>query len=122
MIPMADLRDMVAAAGGKNVVTYIQSGNVVFDHPARAPAKLAADLEKQIAKATDLDVPVVLRTAGEWAQVVERNPFAGADPDHLHVSFLAAPPTGLTLDAKPFAPERFTPVERDVYLLLPNGL
>jgi uncharacterized protein (DUF1697 family) len=122
MIPMADLRKMVAAAGGKNVTTYIQSGNVVFDHTSRAAPKLAAELEKKIAKATGFAVPVVLRTAEEWASVIERNPFATADADHLHVSFLAVPPAEITLAAKTFAPEKFAQVERDVYMMLPLGV
>jgi uncharacterized protein (DUF1697 family) len=122
MIAMADLRKMVAAAGGKNVATYIQSGNVVFDHASRAAPKLAGELEKKIAKATGFAVPVVLRTAEEWASVIARNPFAGADDDHLHVSFLAAPPSGFTLEAKTFEPEKFAQVERDVYMMLPLGV
>jgi uncharacterized protein (DUF1697 family) len=122
MIAMGDLRDMVVAAGGRNVVTYIQSGNVVFDHASRATAKLAAALEKQIAKATGFDVAVVLRTAAEWAQVIDRNPFSTADADHLHVSFLAAPPSALALDVRAFATETFATVEREVYMMLPNGL
>src|SRR5688572_11681920 len=102
MIAMAALREMVGAAGGKDVDTYIQSGNVVFEHAARSAPKLAGEIERRIAKATGFEVPVVLRTAAEWAQVIDRNPFASADAEHLHVSFLALPPREIGLDAKGF--------------------
>ena len=122
MVPMAELRKIVEGAGAKNVVTYIQSGNVVFDHASRSATKLALDLEKRIAKKMGFDVPVILRTAGELEAVIDRNPFGKADADHLHVSFLALPPAPVTLDPEPFHPETFAIVDRDVYLHCPNGL
>lgn len=35
MIKMADLRTVFVAADADDVATYIESGNVVFTHPAR---------------------------------------------------------------------------------------
>ncbi len=45
------------------MVTYIQSGNVVFDADTDA-APLTAALEGVIAETFGFDVPVVVRTAG----------------------------------------------------------
>ena len=72
MIKMADLRTVFVAADADDVATHIQSGNVVFTHPARSERTLAAELEKRIAKAAGFPVPVVLRTAGQLARVMAR--------------------------------------------------
>lgn len=124
-VRMEDLRAWVADAGARDVATYIQSGNVVFTHPARSGRTLGADLAAAIAKASKLDVDVIVRTADEWAQVIERQPFAGAAAEHLHVAFLgAAPPADAlgALDAARFAPEACQLVGRELYLYLPNGM
>jgi uncharacterized protein (DUF1697 family) len=124
MIKMSDLRDVFAAADARDVATYIQSGNVVFTHATRSEPKLAAELEKRIAKAAGFQVPVVLRCAGELAQVIEDSPFPDADPDHLHVAFLAArpPATVPMIDVRAFAPERCALLGRELYLCLPDGM
>ena len=124
VVKMADLREVIAAGGGTDVETYIQSGNVVFGHASRSAAKLAGELEQRILEATGFAVPVVLRTADELAAVIADNPYP-KDVDHLHVFFLAATlATGAlgAIDARAFAPEQFTAVEREVYLFLPGGL
>jgi uncharacterized protein (DUF1697 family) len=123
-VPMADLTAVVAAAGGTDVRTYIQSGNVVFVHRARSEARLRDDLEARLADTFGFEVPVVLRTAAELASVVERNPFPGVEPTRLLVGFLAEPPTAAAVEAvdgDAFAPERFVVDGRDVYLHLPDG-
>ncbi len=124
VIKMADLRAILTAGGCADVETYIQSGNAVFAHASRSPAKLAADLEQRIAKATGFTVPVVLRTADELAAVIAANPFA-ADVEHLHIMFVAVPLAAdalAAIDGKKFAPEQWSAVEREVYLHLPGGI
>ena len=124
MIKMADLRDVFIASDADDVETYIQSGNVVFTHTARSEPTLAAELEKRIAKAAGFPVPVVLRTAGQLARVIEDDPFPDADADHLHVAFLTArpPANAPSIDARAFLPERCAAVGRELYLFLPDGM
>lgn len=124
-LKMADLVRTFEKAGASDVKTYIQSGNVVFAHASRAEAKLAGELEAAIAKASGHDVPVILRSTAQLAAVVEANPFPRAKPEELHVFFMAKQPAAGALesfDAKPFAPDRFELVGRELYLMLPNGL
>ena len=98
-IAMADLRATVAAAGGTDVSTHIQSGNVLLCHATKDRAALTKALEGAIEETFGLAVPVVLRTAGELADLVARCPFTGGDWDadrRRYVSFLsAAPAAGL---------------------------
>ena len=122
---MATLGEVIEAAGGTNVETYIQSGNAVFGHAARAPGPLQAKLAAAITKAAGFPVPVVLRTGAELASVIADNPFAMAPAEHLHVMFCPAQPAATAfakLDAKAFAPECWAIGAREVYLHLPNGM
>ena len=88
-IAMADLRDVVAGLGHRDVATYVQSGNVVLTaDDGTDPAALAADLARAIARACDVRPDVVVLPRDALARVVERNPYPDEqDPKHLHVLF-----------------------------------
>ena len=124
-VPMADLRALVEAAGGTDVQTYIQSGNVVFEHAQLTDDTLRDELEQRLEAAFGFTVPVILRRAGAWDAVLKGNPFPDDDPTRLHVSFLRDEPArGATdgIDRERFAPEEFALHGREVYLYLPDGL
>ena len=123
-VGMAALRDTCASVGCEDVVTYIQSGNVVLRSPL-SEKKLQAALEGAIATEFGFSPAVMLRTAKEMAAVVERNPYPGVDEKERHVGFLHAPPDARTkacLGAIDCDPEQVTVVGRDLYLHLPNGM
>lgn len=124
-LPMTDLRTIAAKAGGTEVATYIQSGNVVLGHPARSAVALRDDLERRLHAATGWDLAVVVRTADELAAVVADNPFPESDPAALHVAFLRDPPpvgwfNGFDVEAH--APESVAVVGDHAYLHLPDGM
>ena len=123
-IAMAALRDTCVAAGCEDVVTYIQSGNVVLRSRFGAE-RLRTLLEEATAADFGFRPAVMIRTGAEMAAVVEANPHTGADPAHVHVGFLHAPPDGATatcLAAIDCAPETVAVVGRDLYLHLPTGM
>lgn len=124
-LAMTDVRAAFEAAGATAIRTYIQSGNVVFDHGRRGTAPFVAELERRLAKAAGFAVPVVLRTATEWGEVLRACPFPDAAPEHLHVLFARtklAVDALAKVDAARFAPERVTLGAREAYLCLPNGV
>lgn len=123
-VPMAALRDTCESIGCAEVATYIQSGNVVLTSPLDAP-KLRAGLEAAIAEQLGVSPVVVVRTHRQLADVVAGNPFAAADPDHLHVAFLSETPdagqvAGLAELDHP--PEEVAVRGDEAYFHLPNGL
>jgi uncharacterized protein (DUF1697 family) len=123
-VAMAALRDTCGSVGCEDVVTYIQSGNVVL-RSRLGEAKLQAALEAAIADQLGVNPAVMLRSATEMAAVLARNPYPGGDEKSLHVGFLhAAPAAPMTkcLAAIDCDPEQVTPVGRDLYLHLPNGM
>lgn len=125
-VSMADLRALLTEAGHADVRTHLQSGNVLLtsDEP---PERLGELVECQIQAALGLEVPVVVRTRDEVADVVAANPLAGVadDPKLLQVSFLsAAPAPGVAeeLEAADVAPERVAVWGREIYAWHPNGI
>lgn len=125
-VPMAELRSELETLGLEDVVTYIQSGNVVFRGRGGRAEELAASIEGQIAEAFGIDVVVLLRTSAELAKVARGNPFlrAGADPSKLHVVFLSAKPAKKAeaeLDPERSPPGEFRLGGREIYLHLPTG-
>lgn len=126
-LPMKELAAVLVAAGCEKVVTYIQSGNIVCSVPAALGKNLAALIERVIQEHFGLRVPVVLRTAAELKALIARNPFVqpGADPDLLHVGFLAQVPSAsqvATLDPHRSPPDEFVVVGREIYFRFPAGL
>jgi uncharacterized protein (DUF1697 family) len=125
-VPMQDLKALFEDEGHEEVVTYIQSGNVVFDGKGTAAA-LAKSLSAAIEKTFGLKTPVVLRTKRQLEQVIETNPYAGSEVEghRLYVVFLGDAPTAKavkTLDPDRSPPEEFTVVGKEIYILAPNGI
>lgn len=80
-LPMADLRGSLADLGLREVRTYIQSGNVLFETDG-PEAKLEADIEARIAEQFGLRVPILVRSHAQLADVVASAPAGfGADPE-----------------------------------------
>lgn len=95
IIKMEDLNAMFAGFGLKNVKTYIQSGNVLFDAPEKDPAKLARTIEKGLLTELRYAVPVVVRTTSEIEAIIKLDPFKKekSDDSKKYVTFLSGEPT-----------------------------
>ena len=74
VIKMERLRELWSQCGCKNVTTYIQSGNVVFEAEG-SPANWSQAIEQRLAGETRLPVSVILRTPAELKGIIARNPF-----------------------------------------------
>jgi uncharacterized protein (DUF1697 family) len=126
-MPMPDLMEMFVAAECADVRNYIQSGNIIF-RASHAKAKKLPDLiAKRIAEAFGHRVPVILRTAAEFGEVIANNPFltGGASEAALHVMFLAGLPEAsaiAALDPHRSPLDTFFVRAREIYLNLPNGV
>jgi len=123
-VSMADLRELFAALGADDVVTYVQSGNVVFKSGV-GRAELRRAIERRIRRDLGLDVTVVLRTKAELAKLVGGNPFAGSGRESkLHVTFLGETPDRARvreLERAAGESEEFRVVGKHVFLHLPGG-
>ena len=96
LIKMADLQSHFASCGAVNVRTYIQSGNVVFEHRTRPSATLRKILEQQLADKLGYAVPTLVRTAKEFAAIAKANPHDTGLSEfgkRMYVCFFESPPS-----------------------------
>lgn len=127
VIKMADLRSLYESLKFKNVQTYVQSGNVVFQTDERDLAKLAKRIQGAISKKFGVTPDVILHTTAEMRDVVARNPFADrkeVESNKLHVSFLdlkLEPAAQEQLRALPLAIEELIPSGAELFIYFPNG-
>src|SRR5258705_355278 len=92
IVKMEDLRASFGALRFRNVETYVQSGNVIFETEKDSLASLSKAIQRKIASDFGVPVPVFLRTSDEMAAIIKRNPLLkvpGIDHSRLHVTFLS---------------------------------
>ena len=78
LIRMPDLRAAFEAMGFTDVVTYIQSGNVLFRAPRQKRDELAAGIESALSRRFGIELKVVALTKAQLKGVVEGAPAASA--------------------------------------------
>ena len=125
-LPMAELRDIFAAAGCGAVKTYIQSGNVVFEASHDLAVRVPAIVSEAIRERFGYETAVVVRSGDEIRRVAASNPFdTSGDPRFLQVAFLEDTPGDEAvsrLDPQRSPPDAFEAKGRHVYLHYPNGV
>ena len=127
MVAMADLRTLLSKMGFGNVQTLLQSGNAVFSGPPKSTGTLERELEAALAKRLKLTIDFHVRTAGEWRQVIDANPFiaeAKKDPSRLVVTCYKSALDPVQVKAAQAAisgPERLRHDGRHLYMTFPNG-
>ncbi len=127
-IKMPDLKEMYEELKFKDIVTYIQSGNIIFNSNQNVSNQnLAKKIEKGISEKFKLAVPVIIRTINEMESILKINPFLkmpGIDIEKLHVTFLEEIPEQLKLKevAKyDYSPDKFIIINKEVYVYCPDG-
>ena len=74
MIRMSSLKDSFEKMGFKDVTTYINSGNIIFQTKEGDARKLEKNIERMLLKEYKLDCKVVVRSFSEMAKLVEHLP------------------------------------------------
>lgn len=93
-LPMAELRALCSTLGWREVATYIQSGNVVFEADGAA-AQLETALEKAVEERFGFFRPVIVRSRKQWRTYAAGSPFAKAqetDANRLMLCLSKEPP------------------------------
>ena len=96
IIKMADLKASFEEMGFSNVVTYIQSGNVVLQSEDKDKAAITTKIEKGLSKRFNFEAKVVVISQKELSAVVKSAPQGfGADDKKFRydVIFLKEPLT-----------------------------
>ncbi len=96
VLPMNALAALLTREGLRNVRTYIQSGNVVFQCSRRTPNTLARRISQLVLDHHGFRPQVIVLSHQDLVRAAAGNPFpeAEASPTALHLFFLAtSPPT-----------------------------
>jgi uncharacterized protein (DUF1697 family) len=111
--------------GFKNVRSYIQSGNVLFEDKSKNQNELAKRIEKKISEHFGYDVSLFVLTPDELKSIRKSNPFVkrkDVDVSRLYVSiFLNEPDKNhvekiVSID---FKPDEFVINDKTIYLYCP---
>ena len=101
LIKMADLQAHFTSGGAGNVRTYIQSGNVVFEHRAATSAAVRQILEKHLAGKLGYAVPTIVKSAMELAAIAAANPHDADLPEfgkRMYVCFFEKAPAAVAVE------------------------
>lgn len=126
-LSMKNLRSLMEGLGYRNVDSYIQTGNVVFQTVEENIRKLSGDISTEVKKNYGFEPYVMVLTLEELKQAVESNPFpeAESDPKSLHLNFLISEPRDPDLDSLENYKkdsERFELIDKVFYLHAPDGI
>lgn len=119
-ILMTDLKALCEDLSWKNVVSYIQSGNLIFNSDL-PNSELEQQLENAITDCYGFDVPVIVRNSNELEDIVNKNPFFKEEKDInvFYLAFLKEKPTQENLKKTltfNFEPDVFQIKEKEVFL------
>jgi len=125
IIGMQSLREKMDIGGFLNVRTYIQSGNIIFDHSEK---NLSREVISNLIKENfGMEVPVILLKKEEFIKIAEKNFFLQEKHENissLYVTFLSEIPqidNIKVLSEVNFLPDEFLFEEKAVYLCCRNG-
>jgi uncharacterized protein (DUF1697 family) len=119
--------DLLEATGLRNIKTYIQSGNAVFQADTKDAAGLAKKIKAGIQRQHAFAPDVIVLAQNEFERAIASNPYPAADsnPKALHVIFLSSKPRKMALAAfeKYRAQgEEFSFKRRVLYFWAPDGI
>ncbi len=146
-VSMPELKRLYETLGLRNVVTYIQSGNVVFDCAEKEPGKIIRIIEDGITRSFGSEVRVILRDKESFKKILGSNPLInqrGKNPEKLYITFLSNKPleadiknltapltnpqaikpnplSPKSLQSQDISEDEFIICDKEVYLYCPNG-
>jgi len=127
ILPMAKLVEILESVNCKNVSTYIQSGNAVFESASRNAKAFSKRIASAISEEQGFEPDVMLLAVPELIAAIRANPFPKAigDPKSLHFFFLKVPAKSPDLEAiekLKAASESYQLVKQVFYLYAPDGI
>ncbi len=128
LVKMTDLKALHEALGLRNVITYIQSGNVVFTSDEAGAMQLQRDIEQAFAENFGFHAHVIVRSSSDLQEIIAKNPFQGQQSKEtkwIAVTFLATPPDNAAQEALLSTykgPEEIFILGKEAYIYYPEGM
>src|SRR5487761_1438727 len=95
IIKMNDLKETLLANGLQNVVTYIQSGNVIFESDEKDVKKITVKIEKLLSERFNYQARIVLLTHDQLKDILAGVPSSWNKQHDLrcYLAFIKVPMT-----------------------------
>ncbi|KAA3640378.1 MAG: DUF1697 domain-containing protein, partial [Bacteroidetes bacterium] len=90
-VPMADLKQLMSTLKFDNVVTILNSGNIIFDAETDNTENLQTTISGNLEKTFGFPVPTIVRSAETILELYQKAPFQDVEVTkdiRLYVSFL----------------------------------
>ncbi len=127
IIKMNDLKKSYEKLNFIDVVTYIQSGNVIFHYKTEKTEALENLIYSRIKTDFNLEVSVIVLTPEKLHEIIKSNPFkddSSKDISFLHVTFLKGTPGNFnwqSITEKITGDEEVAFTNEAVFLYCPHG-
>lgn len=127
LIKMKALTDSFVTMGFGEVITYLQSGNVLFCAHGTTESDLQETITEKIKEEFGLDVPVLVIKPADLVKIRDENPYTKYtefDEKVLYVTLLKEDFVSSHLDKierSKYTPDEFEVIENVVYINCPNG-
>lgn len=123
-LPMVELKKLLSGMGMKKIVTYIQSGNVIFQSDISDYLAISRLIEESIDLTFGYEVPVITIPVNDFLEKIKLNPYLkDTESNRLHISFLETEPTQDSIDILNninVEPESFSLVENVIFIRCKN--
>lgn len=90
-VPMAELRQEIASLGFENIVTILNSGNVIFDAPGDNLQAIEDQLSIHLENYFGFAIPIILKQADTILNLFQQDPFKDftlTKETRFYISFL----------------------------------
>ncbi|WP_380052775.1 DUF1697 domain-containing protein [Falsihalocynthiibacter sp. SS001] len=124
-LPMKPLCSTMDLNGFEETRSYIQSGNLVFSHPAASANDVSRAVRSLLEVYVDMSPEVVALRPDTLDKIITRCPFEADDPKSLHYILFKQPPANANheqIDALRAEDEAFEIGSRAAYLYAPSGI
>ena len=123
-MPMADLRILLSHLGFQDVMTYIQSGNVVFKFNKVSTFKIEVQIKDAIKNHFGFEIPVIIKTISELKSIFNHCPFPQEQKEQSYFNILYAEPKEQDIEeisGMSYPDEDFIITKKCIYLYCKNG-
>ncbi|MFC2187829.1 DUF1697 domain-containing protein [Fulvivirgaceae bacterium LMO-SS25] len=94
-VPMQELKDILLNMGFENIITLLNSGNVIFQTKPMEIVELESQIAQHLNSSFGFPIPVIIRSAENLKQLIQSDPFKGitvTKETRLYLSFLRKSP------------------------------
>ena len=130
IIKMIELKILLESIGLKNIVTYIQSGNVIFDSEISDIKQLETKIKDIILKTYVFEVDIFICDVSVVSAALKNNPFKDNHYSikSVYIGFIISEYNEQNYNqlksqefTEKYKPEEFAIIENILYFYIPNG-